>query len=247
MDNFAIARHGRVVRLLALLLGGAAVAVGCGSSLSSGGGTGGAGGSGGATGSGGAGGASACSPSTVPGGWCCFPSDTHDPLLKPYICDESTGQWVCPPGLSPTPPSTCFVPSPGTGGNPATGSGGVGGGTGGVGGGTGGIGGGTGGIGGTGGAGGAGGAGGLSGHSGTNGNCGPANNGEGGSECGKEGITCCSSGACDQGLRCISGDTCARECPTDGGLSCRSGTTCQTTSVCCVGTACAAVQVMVCL
>lgn len=236
MDTFAIARHGRVVRLLALLLGGAAVAVGCGSSLSSGGGTGGAGGSGGATGSGGVGGASACSPSTSPGGGCCLPTD-HDPLVVPYVCDESTGQWVCPPGHLPTPPSTCIISNNATGGNTATGSGGVGGGSGGVGGGTGGIG----------GVGGAGGAGGLSGHSGTNGNCGPANNGEGGSECGKEGITCCSSGACDQGLRCISGDTCARECPTDGGLSCRSGTTCQTKPACCVGTACAALQVMVCL
>ncbi len=93
--------------------------------------------------------------------------------------------------------------------------------------------------------GGIGGAGGLS---GVNGTCGPANNGQGGSECGKQGITCCTSGACDSGLRCITGAICARLCSVDGGVSsCPSGGSCQSTSACCVGTGCAALQVMVCL
>jgi hypothetical protein len=97
-------------------------------------------------------------------------------------------------------------------------------------------------------AGGSGGAGGLSGQAGTNGTCGPANNGEGGSECGKVGITCCTDGVCDTGLRCITGAVCARECAVDGGVaSCPAGDTCRSTSACCVGGACAALEVMVCL
>ena len=226
MNNLALARRGHLVCLVALLLVGAVV-VGCGSSLKPGGGTGGAGGGGGATGSGGVGGSSACSPSNFPASICCLPSD-HDPLVKPYVCD-STGTWVCPLGYFASPPATCIINTStgGTVGAGGSGSGGIGGSAGG--------------------AGGTGGAGGLSGHSGTNGSCGPVNNGQGGSECGMEGITCCNDGACNQGLRCISGDTCARECGIDGGVSCRPSTTCQTTSACCVGTACSAVQVTVCL
>ena len=228
MDNFALARSGHVVRVVALLFAGAAVVVGCGSALKPVGGTGGAGGGGGSTGSGGVGGASACSQSDYPGGICCRPSD-HDPLVDPYVCDESTGVWACPLGYVESPPAVCTI-STSTGGTLGTGGSGSGG---------------VGGSAGT--AGGAGGAGGLSGHSGTNDSCGPSNNGEGGSECGKQGLICCTSGVCDQGLRCISGGTCARACAADGGVSCLSGTTCQTKSACCVGTACAAVQVTVCL
>jgi hypothetical protein len=225
--------------------------VGCGSSLGGTGGSGGAAGTGGTTGNGGSigsggaigsggGGSSACVQSSYPTTTiCCLPA-TQDPLTRPYICDESTATWVCAGNQVQAPAiSGCPVTPTGSGGasGGSVGSGGGGG-----------IGGnlGSGGVGGD--VGGNGDTGGLSGHSGANGNCGPATNGQGGSECGKEGNTCCTSGACDSGLRCISGAVCARQCSVDGGVSsCPSGGTCQSTSACCVGTGCAAVEVTVCL
>ena len=252
-----------LVRFVALLF-----VVGCGSSL-----TGGTGGSGGAGGASGAGGSSACPQSAYPTtSVCCAGFATQTPTTQSYVCDESTGTWVCP-GADFQEPVTngCLLTgaggalgtggsSSGTGGGTATGggtgTGGSGTGTGGsvgaggsAGSGAGGFGGNHGGGGGGGRAGGGGAAGGLSGHAGANGTCGPANNGQGGSECGKTGITCCTSGVCDPGLRCITGAVCARECSVDGGVTAcpAGGGTCQSTSGCCVGTACAAIEVMVCL
>ncbi len=209
--------------------------IGCGSSLMGGtGGSGGASGSGGGSGgSGGGGGVTACSQSTYPTNKvCCYALVDHDPLTEPFVCNESTGTWGCSGNQVEEPSiAQCIVKGPGTGGIVgAGGSNGIGGSSG------------------AGGSGGQAGAGGISGHTGANGNCGPAMNGQGGSECGKSGITCCTGGACDQGLRCITGDVCAHECAADGGTSsCPFGGTCQSTSACCVGTACSAAQVMVCL
>jgi hypothetical protein len=247
MENDAASRRRLVARRQAVRRGWSAhllaiaFTVGCGSSLPGGtGGSGGAigsGGSGGATGgnvgsggfatggnvgSGGGGGSMGC-PKTQPGSVCCLALVDHDPLTEPFVC-VGNGTWVCPTGTIPEPSiSGCIIH--GTGGSVGSGgNGGIGGhaGTGGI--------------------------GGIGGSSGATGNCGPANNGAGGSECGKSGITCCTGGACDQGLRCIKGDVCARLCSVDGGASsCPTGSTCQTSSACCVGTGCAALAVMVCL
>src|SRR5438552_6079967 len=105
--------------------------VGCGSSL-----TGGTGGSGGAGGAGGAGGSSACPQNSYPTmSVCCAGFATETATTQSYICDESTGTWVCP-GVDFQEPVTNGCMLTGTGG--ATGTGGTSAGSGGTGTGTGG-------------------------------------------------------------------------------------------------------------
>jgi hypothetical protein len=83
-------------------------------------------GGGGSIGTGGGGGSRACPQNAQPAGVCCVALVDHDPLIDPYVCDASTGSWMCP--RNDIRAGSCIV---GTGGMIGSGGkGGIGGGTG---------------------------------------------------------------------------------------------------------------------
>ena len=53
--------------------------------------------------------------------------------------------------------------------------------------------------------------------------------------------------ACPSGNACITGGTCAQRCNADGAAPCPVGMLCKATEGYCTGTACTAIEVMVCL
>jgi hypothetical protein len=55
------------------------------------------------------------------------------------------------------------------------------------------------------------------------------------------------AGACASGNACITGGVCAPRCDGDGAATCPIGESCQAREGYCTGTACAAIQVKVCL